>query len=54
MFGSSILMHQVVDLSPITPAIWESLSIHHSRNVWYRLQRATGQLWTQLRRPILT
>ena len=33
----------------------EIMSIQHSRNVWYRLQPKAGdQLWTQLRRPILT
>lgn len=43
-----IFAHNAADLS-------ESLSIQHSRNVWYRLQPRQGdQLWTQLRRPILT
>ena len=47
---------QVVDLFAHNAGdIGESLSIHHSRNVWYRLQPRQGdQLWTQLRRPILT
>ena len=47
---------QVVDLFAHNAGdLAESLSIHHSRNVWYRLQpRAGDQLWTQLRRPILT
>jgi len=43
-----IFAHNAEDLT-------ESLSIQHSRNVWYRLQPKVGdQLWTQLRRPILT
>ena len=47
---------QVVDLFAHNAAdLGESLSIQHSRNVWYRLQPRKGdQLWTQLRRPILT
>ena len=47
---------QVVDLFAHNAAdLDESLSIQHSRNVWYRLQPKTGdQLWTQLRRPIMT
>ena len=47
---------QVVDLFAHNGGdLAESLSIHHSRNVWYRLQPRQGdQLWTQLRRPILT
>ncbi len=47
---------QVVDLFAHNAAdIGETLSIQHSRNVWYRMQPRTGdQLWTQLRRPILT
>ncbi len=47
---------QVVDLFAHNAAdLGETLSIQHSRNVWYRLQpRAGDQLWTQLRRPILT
>lgn len=47
---------QVVDLFAHNAGdLGESLSIHHSRNVWYRLQPRHGdQLWTQLRRPILT
>jgi uncharacterized protein len=47
---------QVVDLFAHNAAdLSETLSIQHSRNVWYRLQPRTGdQLWTQLRRPILT
>jgi len=46
----------VVDLSAHNAAdLGETLSIQHSRNVWYRLQPRVGdQLWTQLRRPILT
>jgi uncharacterized protein YcgI (DUF1989 family) len=46
---------QVVDLfahNAADPS--ETLSIQHSRNMWYRLQPRIGdQLWTQLRRPIL-
>jgi uncharacterized protein YcgI (DUF1989 family) len=43
-----VFAHNASDLA-------ESLSIQHSRNVWYRLQPCQGdQLWTQLRRPILT
>ncbi len=47
---------QVVDLFAHNAAdLGETLSIQHSRNVWYRLQPRVGdQLWTQLRRPILT
>ena len=47
---------QVVDLFVHNAAdLGEALSIHHSRNVWYRLQPRPGdQLWTQYRRPILT
>jgi uncharacterized protein YcgI (DUF1989 family) len=47
---------QVVDLFAHNAAdIGETLSIQHSRNVWYRMQPRTGdQLWTQLRRPILS
>ena len=47
---------QVVDIFAHNAAdLGESLSIQHSRNVWYRLQPKVGdQLWTQLRRPILT
>jgi uncharacterized protein YcgI (DUF1989 family) len=47
---------QVVDLFAHNAAdVGETLSIQHSRNVWYRMQpRAGDQLWTQLRRPILT
>jgi uncharacterized protein YcgI (DUF1989 family) len=47
---------QVVDLFAHNAAdIGETLSIQHSRNVWYRMQPRKGdQLWTQLRRPILT
>ena len=47
---------QVVDLFAHNAAdVGESLSIQHSRNVWYRMQPRKGdQLWTQLRRPILT
>jgi hypothetical protein len=47
---------QVVDIFAHNAAdLGESLSIQHSRNVWYRLQPRQGdQLWTQLRRPILT
>ena len=46
----------MVDLSAHNAAdLGETLSIQHSRNVWYRLQPRVGdQLWTQLRRPILT
>ena len=47
---------QVVDLFAHNAAdLSETLSIQHSRNMWYRLQPRNGdQLWTQLRRPILT
>jgi uncharacterized protein YcgI (DUF1989 family) len=47
---------QVVDLFAHNAAdLGETLSIQHSRNVWYRLQPRPGdQLWTQHRRPILT
>lgn len=47
---------QVVDLFAHSAAdLLETLSIQHSRNMWYRLQpRAGDQLWTQRRRPILT
>jgi len=43
-----LFVHNAGDLGEI-------MSIQHSRNVWYRLQPKAGdQLWTQLRRPILT
>ena len=47
---------QVVDVFAHNAAdLTETLSIQHSRNMWYRLQPRKGdQLWTQLRRPILT
>ena len=47
---------QVVDLFVHNAGdLAETMSIQHSRNVWYRLQPKAGdQLWTQLRRPILT
>ena len=47
---------QVVDLFVHNAGdLGEIMSIQHSRNVWYRLQPKPGdQLWTQLRRPILT
>jgi uncharacterized protein YcgI (DUF1989 family) len=47
---------QVIDLFAHNAAdLGEALSIHHSRNVWYRLQPRPGdQLWTQYRRAILT
>jgi len=47
---------QVVDLFAHSAAdLGEAMSIQHSRNVWYRLSPRPGdQLWTQLRRPILT
>jgi hypothetical protein len=47
---------QVVDLFVHNAGdLGETMSIQHSRNVWYRLQPKAGdQLWTQLRRPILT
>jgi uncharacterized protein YcgI (DUF1989 family) len=46
---------QVVDLFAHNAAdVGETLSIQHSRNVWYRMAPRKGdQLWTQLRRPIL-
>lgn len=47
---------QVVDLfAHNAEDLGETLSIQHSRNVWYRLHPRQGdQLWTQHRRPILT
>jgi uncharacterized protein len=47
---------QVVDLfAHNADDLSEAMSIQHSRNVWYRVRpRAGDQLWTQLRRPILT
>lgn len=47
---------QVIDLFAHNAAdLGEALSIHHSRNVWYRLQPRPGDhLWTQYRRAILT
>jgi uncharacterized protein len=47
---------QVVDLFAHNAGeLGEAMSIQHSRNVWYRLRPQPGdQLWTQLRRPILT
>lgn len=47
---------QVVDLfAHNADDLGETLSIQHSRNVWYRLHPRPGdQLWTQHRRPILT
>lgn len=47
---------QVVDLFAHSAAdLGETMSIQHSRNVWYRLRPRPGdQLWTQARRPILT
>ena len=47
---------QVIDLfAHNTDDLAETMSIQHSRNVWYRLQQRPGDhLWTQARRPILT
>src|SRR5215831_16112113 len=50
-YGSQVIdlfAHNADDLA-------ETMSIQHSRNIWYRLQPRPGdQLWTQARRPILT
>jgi uncharacterized protein YcgI (DUF1989 family) len=47
---------QVVDLFAHNAAdLEEVMSIQHSRNAWYRMSPRPGdQLWTQLRRPIVT